>query len=107
MASSKEYLAFVLEQLNGLDGLRTRGMMGEFLLYYEGRVIGGVYDDRLLLKPTPSALALMQENELELTMELPYEGAKAMLLADVDRKELLQELVRAVAADLPAPKKLS
>lgn len=102
MASSKEYLAFVLEQLNGLDGLRTRGMMGEYLLYCEGKPVGGVYDDRLLLN-----LALVKKNGLEMTMELPYEGAKAMLLADVDRKEQLQELVRAIAADLPAPKKLS
>lgn len=107
MASSKEYLAFVLEQLNGLDGLGTRGMMGEYLLYCEGKLVGGVYDDRLLLKPTPAALALVKKNGLEMTMELPYEGAKAMLLADVDRKEQLQELVRAIAADLPAPKKLS
>jgi len=107
MASSKGYLDFVLEQLEDLEGIRVRGMMGEYLLYYEGRVIGGVYDDRLLLKPTPAALALVKKNGLEMTMELPYEGAKAMLLADVDRKEQLQELVRAIAADLPAPKKLS
>ena len=105
MASSKAYLDFVLEQLDGLEGIRVRGMMGEYLLYCGGKVVGGVYDDRLLLKPTPSALALVEENGLELTMELPYEGAKAMLLADVDRRELLQKLVRAVAADLPAPKK--
>ena len=107
MASSKEYLAFVLEQLDGIEGIRSRGMMGEYLLYCEGKVVGGVYDDRLLLKPTPSALALVKDNGLELTMELPYEGAKAMLLADLDRRELLQALVRAVAADLPAPKKKS
>ena len=105
MASSKEYLDFVLEQLEGLEGIRRRGMMGEYLLYCEGKLVGGVYDDRLLLKPTPSALALVKENGLEVTMELPYKGAKAMLLADVDRRELLQKLVRAVAADLPAPKK--
>ena len=107
MASTKEYLDFVLEQLDGLEGLRSRGMMGEYLLYCEGKVVGGVYDDRLLLKPTPSAMALVEENGLEVSMELPYEGAKAMLLADLDRRELLQARVRAVAADLPAPKKKS
>ncbi len=105
MASTKEYLDFVLEQLEGLEGIRIRGMMGEYLLYFEGKLVGGVYDDRLLLKPTASALALLNEEGLEAQMELPYEGAKPMLLADVDRRDLLEALVRAVAADLPAPGK--
>ena len=105
MASTKEYLDFVLEQLEGLEGVRARGMMGEYLLYFAGRLVGGVYDDRLLLKPTASALALLKEAGLEAAMELPYEGAKPMLLADVDRREMLEELVRAVAAELPAPGK--
>ena len=105
MASTKEYLDFVLGQLADLDAIRTRAMMGEYILYYNGKVVGGIYDDRLLLKPTESALRLMREEGLELPMELPYEGAKEMLLADVDRRELLCRMVQAVADDLPAPKR--
>ena len=105
MASTKEYLDFVLGQLADLDAIRTRTMMGEYILYYNGKVVGGIYDDRLLLKPTESALRLMREEGLELPMELPYEGAKEMLLADVDRRELLCRMVQAVADDLPAPKR--
>ena len=105
MASSKGYLDFVLEQLSALDGVSARAMMGEYVLYCQGKVVGGVYDDRLLLKPTPAALQLTAEVGLETVMELPYEGAKEMLLADVDRPELLCRIVRAIADDLPAPKK--
>ena len=105
MASTKEYLDFVLGQLADLDAIRTRTMMGEYVLYCDGKVVGGIYDDRLLLKPTKSALRLMREEGLELPMELPYEGAKEMLLADVDRRELLCRMVQAVADDLPAPKR--
>lgn len=105
MASTKEYLDFVLGQLADLDAIRTRTMMGEYVLYCDGKVVGGIYDDRLLLKPTESALRLMREEGLELPMELPYEGAKEMLLADVDRRELLCRMVQAVADDLPAPKR--
>ena len=105
MASSKAYLDFVLEQLAGLDTISYRPMMGEYVLYCGGKVVGGVYDDRLLLKPAKSALRLMREEGLEITMELPYEGAKEMLLADVDRRELLCSMVRSIADDLPAPKK--
>lgn len=105
MASTKEYLEFVLEQLAELDAIRTRAMMGEYILYCDGKVVGGIYDDRLLLKPTESALRLMREAGLELPTEQPYEGAKEMLLADVDRRELLCRMVQAVADDLPMPKK--
>ena len=105
MASSKAYLDFVLEQLAGLEAISYRPMMGEYVLYCDGKVVGGVYDDRLLLKPAKSALRLMREEGLEITMELPYEGAKEMLLADVDRRELLCSMVRSIADDLPAPKK--
>ena len=83
MASTKEYLTYILEQLSGLDDVRYRAMMGEYILYYRGKVVGGVYDNRLLLKPTPSARALLPDAP----MELPYEGAKAMLLADADDRE--------------------
>ena len=105
MASTKEYLDFVLDQLDGLEGIRTRPMMGEYVLYCGGKVVGGIYDDRLLLKPTPAALRLMEEAGLDVQRELPYEGAKEMILADVDRRELLQETVRAIADELPAGKR--
>ncbi len=105
MASSKEYLDFVLEQLAELEDIRARAMMGEYLLYCGGKLFGGVYDDRLLLKPSPSALRLMAQAGLETQMERPYEGAKEMLLADVDRPELLCRIVQALARELPAPKR--
>ena len=105
MASTKEYLDFVLEQLSELEGVSYRPMMGEYVLYCEGKVIGGVYDDRLLLKPTETALRLMDEEGLVPQTEIPYEGAKEMLLADVDRRELLCRIAQGIADDLPAPKK--
>ena len=88
MASSKEYLDFVLEQLSELEEITYRAMMGEYILYYRGKIIGGIYDDRLLVKPVKSAIALMPNA----TYELPYEGAKEMLLVDnVDSKEFLSK----------------
>ena len=102
MASSKEYLEFILDQLSGLENVSYRAMMGEYILYCGGKVIGGIYDDRLLIKPTKSALAMVPDA----VMELPYDGAKEMLLVeDVDDSEFLQKLVSSVAGDLPAPKK--
>ena len=105
MASSKDYLDFVLEQLAELEGISFRPMMGEYVLYCRGKVVGGVYDDRLLLKPTPGALRLLEEAGLPAERELPYEGAKPLLLADVDRRELLCRMVETVAAELPSTKK--
>ena len=102
MASSKEYLDFILEQLSELDDISYRAMMGEYILYYHGKIIGGIYDDRFLVKPTKSAVAMMPNAE----MELPYDGAKEMLLVDdVDNKEFLRELLEAMYSELPAPKK--
>ena len=102
MASSKDYLAFVLEQLSELEDITYRAMMGEYILYYRGKVIGGIYDDRFLVKPVKSALKLMPNASLE----LPYEGAKEMLLVDeVDDKEFLTGLLNAMYDELPAPKK--
>ena len=102
MASSKEYLDFILEQLSGLNGITSKQMMGEYILYINGRIFGGIYDDRFLVKPTKSALAMMPDAD----RELPYEGAKEMLLVDnVDSREFLRDLVTAIAGDLPAPKK--
>ncbi|MBR2993203.1 MAG: TfoX/Sxy family protein [Clostridiales bacterium] len=102
MASSKEYLEFVLEQLSLLDDITYKAMMGEYIIYYRGRIAGGIYDDRLLVKPVKSAVAMMPEAE----MELPYEGAKEMLLVDdIDNKEFLRDLFDAMYGELPAPKK--
>ena len=102
MASSKEYLDFILEQLSELEEITYRAMMGEYIIYYRGRIVGGIYDDRLLVKPVKSAIALMPDA----VYELPYEGAKKMLLADnVDSKEFLTELFNAMYDELPAPKK--
>ena len=105
MASSRDYLRFVLGQLVELDGIACRPMMGEYILYCRGKVVGGVYDNRLLLKPTPAALRLLRENGLEIQLERPYDGAKELLLADVDRRELLAAMVQAIEAELPAVKK--
>ena len=102
MASTREYLDFVLEQLSGLDEISYKAMMGEYILYYRGKIFGGVYDDRLLVKPVKSAVKLMPNAQ----MELPYEGAKEMLLVDnVDNRTFLEELLTAMYDELPAPKK--
>ena len=102
MASSKGYLDFILEQLSELDDVTYRAMMGEYIIYYRSKVVGGIYDDRFLVKPTTTAMAMMSNAK----MELPYEGAKEMLLVDdVDNKEFLRELLEAMHEELPAPKK--
>ena len=100
MASSREYLDFILEQLSGLENVTWKAMMGEYIIYWRGKIIGGIYDDRFLVKPTKSAIAMMPDAE----RELPYEGAKEMLLADVDNREFLEELLEAMYDELPAPK---
>ena len=102
MASSKGYLDFILEQLSELDGITWRAMMGEYIIYYRGKIVGGIYDDRFLVKPTKSAAAMMPNAD----REIPYEGAKEMLLVDnVENREFLQDLLTAMADELPAPKK--
>ena len=99
MASSKEYVDFILEQC---EGLSARAMMGEYVLYYSGKVVGGVYDNRLLVKPTPSAKKLMPNA----SMELPYEGAKGMFLVEnMEDKAFLQGLFAVIAEELPTPKR--
>ena len=101
MASSKEYLDFILEQVSELDNVSYKAMMGEFIIYYKGKIIGGIYDDRLLVKPVQSAINYMPNA----VYELPYDGAKEMLLVDgVDNKEFLIGLFDAMYDDLPAPK---
>ena len=105
MASSKGYLEFVMDQLSPLTNVTYRAMMGEFIIYYDGKIIGGVYDDRLLLKPTKTALRLLEDAGLPALTDIPYEGAKALLMADVDRPELLCRMAEGIADDLPAPKR--
>ncbi len=100
MPSERSYLEFLLDQLSGLRGVTYRPMMGEFLLYFNGKLFGGVYDNRLLVKPTAAARRLMPAAP----RELPYEGAKPMLLVEeVDDRLFLAELVSAIAAELPEP----
>ncbi len=100
MASTREYLDYVLEQLSGLEDVRCRAMMGEYILYYRGKVVGGVYDDRLLVKCTPGARELLPDAPAE----QPYPGAKEMLLADVDDREKLEALLPKLYDELPAQK---
>ena len=101
MPSTKDYADFILEQLSGLDEIIARKMMGEYILYYRDKIIGGIYDNRFLVKPTKSALELMPDT----TRELPYEGAKEMLLVDnVENSEFLCDLLKALYNDLPEPK---
>ncbi|MBQ7012392.1 MAG: TfoX/Sxy family protein [Oscillospiraceae bacterium] len=102
MASSKTYLAFILEQLSGLEEISHKAMMGEYLIYYRGKLIGGIYDDRFLVKPTASARALMPDAPAA----LPYEGAKEMLLVEeIEDRAFLERLLDAMVDELPAPKK--
>ncbi len=101
MSSSKEYLNFILEQLSELEDITYRAMMGEYIIYYRGKIIGGIYDDRFLVKPVKSAIAYMPNTKYE----LPYDGAKEMLLVDdVDNKEFLANLVNKMYDELPTPK---
>lgn len=101
MSSSKEYLEFILGQLSDLKDISYRAMMSEYIIYYGGKIVGGIYDDRLLVKPVKSALACIPNA----TYELPYEGAKEMILVDeVDNKKFLSNLFRTMYEELPAPK---
>ncbi len=102
MASSKAYLDFILEQLSEFEEISYRAMMGEYIIYYREKIVGGIYDDRLLVKPVKSAVSPMSD----VIYELPYEGAKEMLLVDnVDSKEFLASLFNAMYDELPTPKK--
>lgn len=102
MASSKEYLEYILDQLSGLEEISYRAMMGEYIVYYRGKIVGGIYDDRFLVKPVKAAVAMMPDA----SMELPYEGAKEMLLVDnVENREFLRDLLEAMYDELPALKK--
>ena len=101
MASSKEYLAYILEQLSGLEDIRYRAMMGEYTLYYREKVVGGVYDDRFLIKNVTAA----RESMLDASLERPYEGAKEMLLVEnIEDREFLTDLFNSIYDELPTPK---
>ncbi len=101
MATDKGYLEFIMEQLSGLEDVTYRAMMGEYILYYKGKIVGGIYDNRLLIKPVEAAIKCMPAA----TFELPYEGAKEMLLVDnVDNRDFLTDLFKAMYDQLPAPK---
>ena len=102
MSSSKDYLEYIFEQLSDLEDISYRAMMGEYIIYYRGKIIGGIYDDRFLVKPVKSAMAMMPDA----SMELPYEGAKEMILVDdVEDRDFLSELLEAMYEELPSPKK--
>lgn len=102
MASSKDYLEYILDKLSDLEDISYRAMMGEYIIYYRGKIVGGIYDDRFLVKPTKSAMALMPDAE----MELPYESAKEMLLVnEVENRDYLKEVFEAINPEIPAPKK--
>lgn len=101
MASDKEYLAFVMEQLSELDDVSYRAMMGEYVIYYRGKVVAGIYDDRFLIKPTKSAIAMLPNAQ----MEIPYPGGRPMIMVDdIENRELLGDLFNAIYSELPAPK---
>ena len=102
MATTKEYLQYILDQLSELEDITYRAMMGEYILYYRGRITAYLCDDRLLVKPVAAAKKLLPEA----LMEPPYEGAKEMILVeDVDNADFLRELFRAIYDELPEPKK--
>lgn len=102
MASAKEYLYFILEQLSDLSDISYKSMMGEYIIYYRGKIIGGIYDNRFLIKPTKTAKIKMPNAPLE----LPYENAKEMLLVEnTDDREFLHDLFNSMIGELPEPKK--
>lgn len=102
MASTKEYLSYILEQLSDLEEITFRQMMGEYIIYYRGKIVGGIYDNRFLVKPVAAAVSLMPDA----LYEKPYDGAKEMLLVDnVESKEFLAKLINAMYDELTSGKK--
>ena len=102
MSSTKEYLEYILEVLSGLEDISYRKMMGEYIIYYRGKIIGGIYDNRFLVKPVKIARTMMPNAN----MEVPYEGAKEMLLVDeLENQDFITRLVKAMHEELPNPKK--
>ena len=102
MVSSKKYLQYILEQLSDLDEISYRAMMGEYIIYYRSKIAGGIYDDRFLVKPVKAAMSMM----LDAKMELPYEGAKEMMLVEnIENRKFLKGLFEAMYDELPSPRK--
>lgn len=101
MSSTNQYLEFVLDLLGELDDVAHRKMMGEYVLYFRGKVIGGIYDDRFLLKVMPASERLLPDAQ----RAIPYEGAKEMLLVEIEDRDALCDVVSAMWEELPAPKK--
>ena len=101
MSSSKDYLDFVLLQLADLEQISYRAMMGEYVIYYRGKVVGGIFDNRFLIKPTKTAITMMPDA----SHEIPYPGAKEMLLMDVDDQALMMDVIKAIYDELPVTKK--
>lgn len=101
MASTKEYLEYVLDLLSGLNDISYRYMMSEYVIYYRGKVFGGVYDDKFLVKPTKTVLEMMTDAEFE----IPYEGGKAMVLVDTEDRDFIKEMVEKMWDEIPIPKK--
>ncbi len=101
MASDKRYLEFILDQLSPLAGISYRAMMGEYIIYFNKKIVGGIYDDRFLVKKTKASLRLCPDAPAQ----IPYEGAKEMLMPDVDDAESLQKLIVETAKELPEPRK--
>ena len=102
MASDRAYLDYILEQLSSAEEVSFRAMMGEYILYYKGKVFGGIYDDRFLVKPTKTAKEMLPSAPFE----KPYDGAKEMLLVeDTDNREMLRDLLEAMYPELPEPRK--
>ena len=99
MASSADYLDYVLDLLADVPEVTSRKMMGEYLLYASGKLFGGIYDDRFLVKDTPAARAVLS------TTEVPYEGASPMLLVDIENSEAIAAMVLDMLPELPEPKK--
>lgn len=102
MASTKAYLDFILGQLSNLEEITYRSMMKEYILYYRGKIVGGIYDDRLLVKPVEAAIHYLPK----VRYELPYDGAKKMLLVEeVDNREFLEGLFQVMYDELPNQKR--
>lgn len=101
MASSAEYLEYVLDLLADVPDVTTRKMMGEYLLYSSGKLFGGVYDDRFLVKDTNASCAVLS------TSEIPYDGASAMMLVDIEDRDSIADLVISMLPELPEPKRRS
>ncbi len=101
MSSTDQYLEFVLDLLGELDDVAHHKMMGEYVLYYRSKVVGGIYDDRFLLKVTPASERLLPEAP----RAIPYEGAKEMLLVEIEDRDVLHDVVDAMWEEVPTPKK--